>query len=437
MTTFKTCIYNIAFWVFLFYDKDAFKIYLLEEGIDMLTDQQMTLIKKTAPLLKERGMELVTIFYENMISHHPELLNQFNKTNLMNGSQPQALAVTLYQAALHIDRLEELLPAVKLIAHKHVSTQVKAEQYPIVGYHLLLAMQELFGLAEDNETLLAWKDAYEIIANIFVTVESEMMKENEQRENSWSQFKPFIVMRKKQESPSLMSFYLKPADGTTLPSYSVGQYVTIQVDIPGEDFSCSRQYSLSDVFHSSHYRITVKRDGIVSTYLHDQVQTGCMLRLSMPQGMFCLDNQATEPDPTYFISAGSGITPMIGLVKTVAAKAQPFTMIHADHLADVTAFEEELTSVVKDAKTTGKVIFCNEQFESDDKNQEVIKVSSRINKKLLKEHISDKNGQFYLCGSPAFTKEIDQVLKSIGIRENRIHFEAFGGQTQIETEVVS
>lgn len=69
----------------------------------------------------------------------------------------QRLAATLYQAALHIDRLADLLPAVKQIAHKHVSVMVKKEQYPIVGYHLLEAMKEVFGLSEEDDTLLAWK----------------------------------------------------------------------------------------------------------------------------------------------------------------------------------------------------------------------------------------------------------------------------------------
>lgn len=91
----------------------------------MLSKDQMNAIKQSAPLLKAEGTKLVTVFYQNMIRQHPELLNQFNQTNLMNGSQPEALAVTLYQAALHIDRLEELLPVVKQIAHKHVSVMVK------------------------------------------------------------------------------------------------------------------------------------------------------------------------------------------------------------------------------------------------------------------------------------------------------------------------
>ena len=48
--------------------------------------------------------------------------------------------------------------------------------------------------------------------------------------------------------------------------YKAGQYITVQADMPGEAYMCSRQYSLSDEHHPSYYRITVKRDGHVSTF---------------------------------------------------------------------------------------------------------------------------------------------------------------------------
>ncbi|MDM5297341.1 globin domain-containing protein [Bacillus pumilus] len=400
----------------------------------MLSNEQMNAIKQSAALLKTHGTKLVTVFYQNMIKQHPELLKQFNKTNLMNGSQPEALAATLYQAALHIDRLEELLPAVKQIAHKHVSVQVKKDQYPIVGYHLIEAMKEVFDLTDEDETLLAWKAAYEIIANIFISIEAEMMNDNVKQRGGWSDAKPFIIKKKKQESPSFISFYLVPEDESELPLYQAGQYITVQADMPGEAYVCSRQYSLSDQYHPSYYRITVKRDGHVSTYLHDEMNEGDVLQVSMPQGMFCLHEDTTEP--AYFISAGSGVTPMIGLAKTAASKEnQSFTMIHADRLEDVTAFEKELESALS-STTQGRIILCNEQFDPTMKNDLVEKAASRIDRSFLQSVIGAGKGQFYLCGSPAFTQEMISTLKELGISDQNIQFESFGGQSMKEIDVV-
>ncbi|MGG5832416.1 globin domain-containing protein, partial [Bacillus pumilus] len=340
---------------------------------------------------------------------------------------------TLYQAALHIDRLEELLPAVKQIAHKHVSVMVKEEQYPIVGFHLIEAMKEVFGLTEKDDTLLAWKAAYDIIANIFITIEAEMMEENVKQTGGWSDVKPFVIKKKVQESPALISFYLVPEDESELPMFEAGQYITVQADMPGEAYMCSRQYSLSDQHHPSYYRITVKRDGHVSTFLHDEMEEGDVLQVSMPQGMFCLQEDTKEP--VYFISAGSGVTPMIGLLKTAAQNSQPFTMIHADRLEDVTAFEHEFESILASAPH-GRILLCNEQFAQSGKGELVEKAASRIDRPFLQSVVGEGKGQFYLCGSPVFTQEMIYILKELGIPEQNIHFESFGGQSTKEMEVV-
>nr|WGD97588.1 hypothetical protein P5627_18870 [Bacillus safensis] len=197
---------------------------------------------------------------------------------------------------------------------------------------------------------------------------------------------------------------------------------------------CSRQYSLSDEHHPSYYRITVKRDGHVSTFLHDEMKVGDVLQVSMPQGMFCLQEDIKEP--VYFISAGSGVTPMIGLVKTAAQNSQSFTMIHADRLEDVIAFENEFEGVLASA-SHGRIILCNEQFALSGKGELVEKAASRIDRPFLQSVIGEgKEYQFYLCGSPVFTQEIIHILKELGIPAHNIHFEAFGGQSTKEMEVV-
>ena len=57
-------------------------------------------------------------------------------------------------------------------------------------------MKEVFGLSEEDDTLLAWKAAYDIIANIFITIEAEMMAENVKQTGGWADVKPFIVKKR-------------------------------------------------------------------------------------------------------------------------------------------------------------------------------------------------------------------------------------------------
>lgn len=67
----------------------------------------------------------------------------------------------------------------KQISHKHRSLGVKPEHYPIVGQHLLAAIQEVLGEAATPEILQAWAEAYGIIADAFIGVEADMYHQTE------------------------------------------------------------------------------------------------------------------------------------------------------------------------------------------------------------------------------------------------------------------
>ncbi|WP_313641946.1 globin domain-containing protein, partial [Paenibacillus sp.] len=93
----------------------------------MLSQQSRDIVKSTAPVLAEHGTTITTVFYRNLFEAHPELLNVFNHANQAQGRQQAALANAVYAAAVHIDNLENILPAVVQIAHKHVSLGIKPE----------------------------------------------------------------------------------------------------------------------------------------------------------------------------------------------------------------------------------------------------------------------------------------------------------------------
>ena len=110
----------------------------------------------------------------------------------------------------------------------------------------------------------------------FISIEKEMYDQASNQDGGWSDFKPFTVVEKVQESDVITSFYLKPANGDTVPSFLPGQYVTIRIEIQGERYLFNRQYSLSAAPGKDYFRISVKKekpgtspDGRVSNYLHE------------------------------------------------------------------------------------------------------------------------------------------------------------------------
>ena len=143
-----------------------------------LSKKTIDIIKSTVPVLEVHGVTITSVFYKNMFTNHPELLNIFNHANQSQGRQQVALANMVYAAAQHIDRLEAVLPAVKQVAHKHRSLGVKPEHYPIVGEYLLGAIKEVLGEAATEEIIGAWAEAYGVIAQVFIDIEDDMYERN-------------------------------------------------------------------------------------------------------------------------------------------------------------------------------------------------------------------------------------------------------------------
>lgn len=225
----------------------------------MLSQQTITIIKSTVPVLEVYGAEITTTFYKSLFNAHPELLNMFNHANQQQGKQQAALANAVYAAALHIDRLEAILPVVRQIAQKHRSLGVQPEHYPIVGQHLLGAIKTVLGDAATDEIIEAWNEAYGVIANAFIGIERDLEVQAAEQSGGWSDFRAFRVERKVRESEVITSFYLMPVNGQPIADFVPGQYVSVKITIPGEPYTHIRQYSLSDAPGKPYYRISVKR----------------------------------------------------------------------------------------------------------------------------------------------------------------------------------
>ncbi|KMJ57955.1 dihydropteridine reductase [Bacillus sp. LL01] len=404
----------------------------------MLSSKTIQIVKSTAPVLAVKGEEITTHFYKTLFSNHPELLNIFNHANQKKGRQQTALANTVYAAATYIDQLEVLLPAVKQIAHKHRSLAVKPEHYPIVGEHLLEAIKTVLGDAATDEIIEAWGEAYGVIADVFISVEKEMYEAAAQQTAGWEDFKDFEVVEKLKESELITSFYLKPADGSGVPSFSPGQYITIRLSIPGETNLFNRQYSLSDAANGEYFRISVKKesgdpDGIVSNYLHDHVEAGHKIEVTAPAGDFILESG--EETPIYLISGGVGITPMLSMLKTLSKEqpARPTTFIHAARNGSVHAFMEEVNEALASIDN-GKKLFVYENPTEEDTRVGAFNVQGFITENLLRELNLNKAGLYYVCGPVPFMKFIISTLSKLGVEEERIRYEFFGPSIDLKKE---
>ncbi|WP_100398837.1 NO-inducible flavohemoprotein [Bacillus sp. FJAT-44742] len=404
-----------------------------------LSKETKEIVKATAPVLAEHGEKITSHFYQRMFSNHPELLNVFNQTNQKKGRQPQALANAIYAAAVHIDHLETILPAVKQIAHKHRSLNIMPEQYPIVGENILAAIKEVLGEAATDDIINAWGEAYGVIADVFIQVEKEMYEEAEQARGGWKGFRPFIVEKKVVESDVITSFYLKPADGKELADFLPGQYMTLKAKIEGEEYTHMRQYSLSDAPGNDYYRISVKREsgpdefpsGKVSNYLHKDVKEGDILEYTAPAGDFVLDQDSKRP--VVFISGGVGLTPLMSMFNTLVKKdsEREITFIHAAINGQHHAMHEHVATLAKERENIHYAL-CFESPTQEDTSNEFLKQEGFIDKEFLRSVIETKEADFYFCGPVPFMKAVNYILKSWDVPEEHIHFEFFGPAQTLE-----
>lgn len=381
----------------------------------MLAQQTIDTIKSTVPVLEVHGLAITKTFYSNLFKDNPQLLNIFNHTNQKKDRQQTALANTVYAAAVHIDNLEAIVPAVVQIAHKHVSLGILPEHYPIVGKYLLAAIKEVLGDAATDEIIDAWAKAYGVIADVFISVEEDLYQATENA-GGWRLFKDFTIEKVVEESEAVKSFYLKPADGEKLPAFKAGQFITLRTQVPGEEFLMNRQYTLTDGTED-HFRISVKREddvtpnGIVSNFLHN-AEIGTKVDVSAPAGVFTL---VQNDSPVLFISGGVGVTPLQGMLKTMEGRQASF--IQCARNENVAAFKETIEQNV--AATDGKY----KAVYSD--------LDGYVTKAQIEEFLVP-GMEVYVCGPTAFMETVIQYLVELGVPGDKIHYEFFGAAMALQ-----
>ncbi|QGM81091.1 NO-inducible flavohemoprotein [Otariodibacter oris] len=381
----------------------------------MLDQQTKDIIKATIPVLEQHGTTITQTFYKNMFEAHPELLNIFNKTNQKQGHQPMALATTVLAAAKHIDNLADILPHVAQIGHKHRALEIKPEHYPIVGENLLKAIKEVLGDAATPEIIEAWGKTYGVIADIFIKVEKDMYDHS-----AWAGFKPFKVINKRAVSNNVVEFTVKP--DFTLPEIVAGQYITVRVQPKGEENLSLRHYSICSTDTSEGLKFAVKREGesdkkgLVSHYLHDQINIGDTLEFTAPAGDFLL---VENEKPLVLLSGGIGITPILAMLEAQVNKnpSRPIHWIHSCFNEKYHAFKAESELLLSKAQQATSHIVYTEN-------------ANRIDGTFIKQHIP-QDAEIYLCGSISFMEGMLKLLTENGWEENNIHFEPFGPKMSI------
>ncbi|MEV6342524.1 ferredoxin reductase [Actinoplanes sp. NPDC051851] len=152
------------------------------------------------------------------------------------------------------------------------------------------------------------------------------------------------------ETASAVSLVIRPGRGWQ--PHEPGQYIRLGVDVDG--IRLWRAYSVSSAAGRRDGRIAVTvnavKDGVVSAYLHKHATRGMIIHLDLPTGDFTLPRQ--RPPKSLFLTAGSGITPVMGMLRSCLHELPDVVVIHSARTPEDAVFGTELRELDRQGKIT-------------------------------------------------------------------------------------
>lgn len=217
-----------------------------------------------------------------------------------------------------------------------------------------------------------------------------------------------------------------------------GQYLTVRRAIDGEDVR--RSYSICSGVGEGVLEIAIKAvpGGRFSTYANESLQAGDVLDVMAPAGSFTSELDPSSTRRYLCIAAGSGITPILSIVKSVLA-GEPdseVTLLYGNQRVVSIMFREELDRLKNRYMARFQLIHVLSR-----ENREVDLLNGRIDNRKgadLCRSLLDLASidQFFLCGPEAMISEVSRGLRASGIDESRIHYELFAASADDAAAVV-
>lgn len=231
-----------------------------------------------------------------------------------------------------------------------------------------------------------------------------------------------------RETPETISVHFRQPEGARL-NYKPGQFLTLLVNLKGEQVR--RSYSMSSCPHTDDTLVvTVKRvaDGKVSNYLNDTLRPGDWMEVLEPMGNFYLDAHPSKQRHIVLMGAGSGITPLISIAKTVlfAERNSQVSLLFGNRNENTIIFKEELTALEAQHAGRFRVVHVLSQPSSSWTGYD-----GRLNQSLtlkilqtLPQWEADRT-EYFLCGPEGMMEEMKHALNILHVPANRMHWESF------------
>jgi ring-1,2-phenylacetyl-CoA epoxidase subunit PaaE len=240
---------------------------------------------------------------------------------------------------------------------------------------------------------------------------------------------PIKVKEVRKETPTCVSIALDiPEELKPAFNYKPGQYINLIKTVNGEELH--RSYSLCSSPMDDEWRVAVKllEGGAFSTYANRDLRAGDILEVMPPNGKFTIPMDPAQSHSYLFVAAGSGITPVISLIRSVL-KTEPHSTV----------------SLIYGSRRTEEVIFLEELQAMKNKFMDRLSLYFVLSQESMEEEIfhgrigAEKlrlfHGKLYdareldgvfICGPEEMIFECRDEFQLQGLVPEKIHFELFG-----------
>ncbi|MCB9184883.1 MAG: phenylacetate-CoA oxygenase/reductase subunit PaaK [Flavobacteriales bacterium] len=254
--------------------------------------------------------------------------------------------------------------------------------------------------------------------------------------NRMAHFHTLKVADVNQETPECIVVGFEVPEGLRKEfAFQHGQYVTLKLTVDGEDLR--RSYSIcSSPLDAERFCIAVKKvpHGRASTQLVDKLKAGMSIEVMSPMGNFTTALDASRERQFVAFAAGSGITPILSILKTVL-RTEPksrFTLFYGNTDVDRIIFRQRLEELK--AQHAGRLDVHHILSKGADEDQLFNgRITTDKAVALVQRFVSDRNdNEYFICGPEQMMVNVSEALERLGADKKRIHIELFG--TPVSTE---
>ncbi len=240
---------------------------------------------------------------------------------------------------------------------------------------------------------------------------------------------PVKVSDIRRETPECVSVAFDiPEPYKNLFKFEAGQYINIIKNVDGEELH--RSYSLCVSPSEGEYRVAIKKmdNGKFSTYANELLKVGELVELMPPNGKFIVHCHPEHQKKYLFIATGSGITPVISLIKTILEQEpqSSVSLLYGNSSIENIIFKDQLLDLKNLHISRLQIHFILSQEQVDEEW-----LNGRINSEKLKyfnARLFDVRDidEVFICGPETMILDCKETLMNMGIEENQIHIELFG-----------